>query len=243
MDQTSERSERAGGRVSADLLQALAAHASIRRYARGESVYQAGTAADRWYHIVAGIAARCVDLSDGRRQILEFLLPGDFFGFSARAEHVHGVEVMVSDTRISSYCRRSLEDLAVSDPRIERGLRELAFEAIRRLDDRVLTVGRLRATERVGAFLMEMAERVPRDPGERIALPMSRFEIADYLGLSMESVSRSIGQLKGRAAISLLGPHHVEVLDSSILGAQVQAAREEIRSPTQSRGVSPSRKA
>ena len=191
---------------------------------------------------VVGIAARCVDLADGRRQILELLLPGDFFGFSARAEHLHGVEAMVCDTRVSSYSRRRLEELAVCNPKVERGLRELAFAAIRRLDDRVLTVGRLRATERVGAFLMEMAKRVPRDPGERIALPMSRFEIADYLGLSMETVSRSMGQLRKKAAIALLGPHRVEVLDASILGANA-AAHEDARTRAQSSGVSPSRKA
>ncbi len=241
MDRPDEGSDRPGGRLPGDQLELLAAHASTRCYARGEAVYHAGSPADRWYQVESGIAARCADLSDGRRQILELLLPGDFFGFSARDEHVHGVEIVVDGTRVHTYSRRRLEALADSDPKLERVLRELAFAAIRRLEDRVVTVGRLRATERVGAFLMEMAERVPRDPGERVKLPMSRFEIADYLGLSMETVSRSIGQLKRKAAISLAGPHRFEVLDPRSLGASDGFDAPEPR--TQSSGVSPSRKA
>jgi CRP-like cAMP-binding protein len=227
--------------VPADLLRAMAAHAATRRYARGDVVYHAGGSADRWYQVVTGIAARCTDLSDGRRQILELLLPGDFFGFSAGEEHQHRVEAMVGDTRVSSYSRRTLERLSVTDPRIERGLRELAFAAIGRLDERLVTVGRLSATERVAAFLVEMAERIPRDPGEQIELPMSRFEIADYLGLSMESVSRSIGQLKRKSAIALMGPHRVELLDPSILSAKIAA--ENTAPATQSSEVKPSRRA
>ena len=243
MKATGERSSRAGVRLPAELLQAMDAHGCTRLYARGEAVYQVGSRTDRWYQLVTGIAARCADLSDGRRQILELLLPGDFFGFSARAEYLHGVETMVADTKITSYCRRSLEELAVSDPKIESGLRELAFAAIRRLDDRVLTVGRLRATERVGAFLIEMAERVSRNPGEQIELPMSRFEIADYLGLSMETVSRSIGELRKTAAISLRGPHRIVVQEPSVLGARVATALQESEAAAQSSGVRPSRKA
>ncbi len=239
MERIAEPSERTN-HVSTHLLGAMAGHASTLRYARGDVVYHAGGAADRWYRIVTGIAARCADLADGRRQILELLLPGDFFGFSPGAEHLHRVEA-VSDTKVSAFCRRSLEKAAVSDPKLERGLRELAFAAIQRLDERVLTVGRLRATERVASFLMEMSERIPRDPGARIELPMSRFEIADYLGLSMESVSRSISELRKKAAIALLGPHRVEVLDPNILTARMAA--EGKAATAQSSGVSPSRKA
>jgi CRP-like cAMP-binding protein len=242
MQERNGRSDRANPQPPAELLQAMAAHASTARYVRGQSVYQAGDRADRWYRIFAGVAARCSDLSDGRRQILELLLPGDFFGFSASAEHLHGVEVVTGDTEITSYSRHSLEALAATDPKLERGLRELAFAAIRRLDDRVVTVGRLSATEKVGAFLMEMAERSPGDSRERIELPMSRFEIADYLGLSMETVSRSIGQLRRKAAIALSGPHRVKVLNRSILKAD-ETDPFDAPSGAQSRGVNPSRKA
>lgn len=242
MERADERSNLASPRVPTDLMQAMAAHASTRPYTRGEAVYQSGQPADRWYRIVSGMAARCSDLSDGRRQILELLLPGDFFGFSARAEHLHTVEIMV-EAKIASYSRRSLEALAASDPSFERGLRDLAFAAIHRLDDRVVTVGRLSAQERVGAFLMEMAARAPHDADEPIELLVSRFEIADYLGLSMETVSRSIGQLRRKAAISLRGPHRVKVLNRSILAASDAAPLGRVACRAQSSGVNPSRKA
>src|SRR5215510_9675405 len=129
MHRADEPSDLGSPHPPADLMQAMAAHASTRLYARGEAVYQSGQPADRWYRIVSGMAARCSDLSDGRRQILELLLPGDFFGFSARAEHLHGVEIVV-DAKVVSYSRRSLEALAVSDPSFERSLRDLAFAAI-----------------------------------------------------------------------------------------------------------------
>lgn len=199
-----------------DFLRAIASHATTQQHRRGASIYHAGDRADHWYRVTDGVAARCAVLSDGRRQIVELLLPGDFFGFASCDEHHFAVEA-VTETTTQRYVRRSLEALAESDPHLGYQIRQLAFEAIRRLDDRVLTIGRMNAVEKVGAFLMEMVDRSPRDLGDRISLPLSRYDIADYLGLSMETVSRSINELRRQEAISLLGPHRVKVLKRQAL--------------------------
>jgi CRP/FNR family transcriptional regulator, nitrogen fixation regulation protein len=200
-----------------DFLQAIALYAMTTHYRRGAAIYYAGDPADHWYLVAAGIAVRSALLSDGRRQIVELLLPGNFFGFTSNGVHNSTVEVVTDQTTIVRYSSRSVEALAESNPKLARQLRELAFEAIRRLDDRVVTVGRMNAVEKVGAFLIEMAERSPHDLGDRIALPLSRYEIADYLGLSMETVSRSISELKRQEAISLHGPHRIKVLNRQAL--------------------------
>jgi CRP-like cAMP-binding protein len=200
-----------------DFLEAIADLASTIHYRRSASVYYAGDPAEYWYMVVSGMAARCAVLADGRRQIIELLVPGDFFGFCPSEAHEFGVEAVTVDTTIVRYPRRSVEALAESDAKLGHQLLQLSFEAIRRLDARVVTVGRMNALERVGSFLIEMSERFPHGPGDRIPLPLSRYDIADYLGLSMETVSRSIGELRRKEAISLFGPHRIKVLNRSVL--------------------------
>ncbi len=217
MNRSKERYDFAINGPPQEFLQAIASYAITTHYRRGATIYYAGDPADHWYLVAAGIASRSAGFSDGRRQIVELLLPGDFFGFTSSNAHHAAVEAVTDQTTIIRYPRRSVEALIESNPKLASQLRQLAFEAIRRLDDRVVTVGRMNAVEKVGAFLIEMAERAPHDLGDRIALPLSRYEIADYLGLSMETVSRSISELKRQEAISLHGPHRVKVLNPHAL--------------------------
>ena len=217
MDRSKESYDSAIKGPPPEFLRAIASYAKTMHYRRGATIYYSGEPSDHWYFVAAGIAARSAGLSDGRRQIVELLLPGDFFGFSSAGVHHSAVEAVTDQTTIVRYPRRNVEALAESNPKLANQLRQLAFEAIRRLDDRVVTVGRMNAVEKVGAFLIEMAERAPHDLGDRIALPLSRYEIADYLGLSMETVSRSISELRRQEAISLHGPHRVKVLNPQAL--------------------------
>lgn len=207
----------AGRMPPSDFLQAIASYAITTHYRRGASIYCAGDRADHWYLVASGIAARSMVLSDGRRQIVELMLPGDFFGFSACDIHQFSVEAVTDETTVVRYPRRTLEALADSSPKLASQIRQLCFEAIGRLDNRVVTVGRMSAIEKVGSFLMEMAERAPHDLADRIPLRLSRYDIADYLGLSMETVSRSIGELRRKEAIALSGPHRVKVLNHRVL--------------------------
>jgi CRP-like cAMP-binding protein len=126
----------------------------------------------------------------GRRQILDFLLPGDFFGINAREQHPLTVEAVVEGTVVARYPREQVERLAETDPQVGRYLREMALQALSRFHARMLILGRTTASDKVRSFLVEMAERSSPGPADAFVLPMSHREMADYLDLPAETVSR-----------------------------------------------------
>jgi CRP-like cAMP-binding protein len=187
------------------------------RYRHGEEVYAPEDSAEYWYRVMSGTARKCAVRADGRRQIIDFLLPGDFFGLITRHQHRFAVEAVTDGTEVARYQRGKLERLADFDPRIGRLIREAAFEAISRAQARMLILGRMSAVEKVGAFLVEMAERSHGGAREEIVLSMSRYDIADYLGLAAETVSRTLSDLRRSGAIRLEGTHRVRIVDRAAL--------------------------
>ena len=200
-----------------DPLGALGCSATTMRYGRGEEIYAPDDPAEHWYRMIAGMARKCAIKADGRRQIVDFLLPGDFFGLVTRHEHRFAVEAVLNGTEVARYPRGKIERLADFDARIGRRIREAAFEAISRSQSRMLILGRMSASEKVGAFLVEMAERSRPGAPEAVALAMSRYDIADYLGLAAETVSRTLSELRQSGAIRLEGAHRVRILDRAAL--------------------------
>jgi len=189
-------------------MESLAATSSCHR---GQGIYSHEDSTDNWYRIVSGMARKSTLLIDGRRRILDFLLPGDFFGFSAREKRVSDVEAVIEGTIVARYPRRFMESLADEDPEVNRQIRRMAFESISRLQARVVILSRPTAVNKVCAFLVEMAERTDRKQSEVIVLPMSRYDIADYLALSVETVSRTLTHLRKRGAITLPDKHRVTI--------------------------------
>jgi CRP/FNR family nitrogen fixation transcriptional regulator len=124
---------------------------------------------------------------------------------------------------IARYPRRGVELLADSDPQVGRHIRELTIETAFRMQRRVLILGRASAVEKVGAFLLEMADRSSGANDDAIALPMSRYDIADYLALSAETVSRALTLLNHRAAIRLTSVHSVRIIDRHALEERIDA--------------------
>ena len=118
---------------------------------------------------------------------------------------------------MASYSRRRIEALAVSDPKITREIRKVAFAELSRLEAQLLILGRITSLEKVGSFILEMAARLSDGNADHVALPVSRYDIADYLGVSVETVSRSLSYLKQRGAIRLQGPRKVLILHRDIL--------------------------
>lgn len=199
-----------------DLPTSMEALAVTNRWHRGQQIYCREDPVRYWYRIVAGMARKSTMLSDGRRRIVDFLLPGDFFGFSIRAERSFDVDAVV-ETSVACYPRHRMEMLADSNPEVARRIREKAFESISRLQARLLILGRVTAIEKVSAFLMELVERSSRGGDRVVILQMSRYDIADYLALSVETVSRSLTDLQNRRAIVLLGKHRVQIADPGAL--------------------------
>jgi CRP/FNR family transcriptional regulator, nitrogen fixation regulation protein len=198
-------------------LDSLDAMAVLTVCRRGREICVESCSAEHWHCIISGAARRYVLRADGRRQILGLLLPGDFFGFTLGDKYDYTVDAVTEGTVVASYPRRQVEMLADSQPRIARELRQLAVEALVRVDAQLLMLGRVTATAKVGAFILEMARRSARGDEDCVALPVSRCDIADYLAVSVETVSRSLTDLKRRGVITFPGTRKVKIIDRSAL--------------------------
>src|SRR5205807_9329663 len=130
-----------GGQVRSRQL-ALQILASVKRYGCDQEICGEACPAGYWFPVISGGARQCVTRADGRRQIVELLFPGDFFGFCARTEYDFSVEAVAEGTRIACYPRKRIE-AAEREPALARALRMLAFEAISRSQAQLLIVGRL----------------------------------------------------------------------------------------------------
>jgi CRP-like cAMP-binding protein len=184
---------------------------TILTYERSAPIYHDTDSADHFYHVQSGAARNYALLDDGRRRIVDFLLPGDFFGFDGRHHHSFGVEAIVRGTRVTRYSRRALETAANRDPHIASELREITLDAMSRSQARLLILGRVTAIEKVAAFLIEMKERSSDGDPQVVTLLMSRYDIADYLAISVETVSRALTELSRCGAIEFAGKHCVRL--------------------------------
>jgi CRP/FNR family nitrogen fixation transcriptional regulator len=198
-------------------LQSLDALAVSLRCSRGQEICSPSRPADYWYRVVSGSARRCVIRSDGRRQIVDLLLPADYFGFSERSEYDSTVEAIVEGTIVASYPRKRAEIMADADPQLARELRQVAYKALARSRAHLLILGRITAREKVGAFLLELFDRFSLDAMDTVMLPISRYDIADCLALSVETVCRSLTELKQRGSITLSGTRRVGIVDRQAL--------------------------
>jgi CRP/FNR family nitrogen fixation transcriptional regulator len=180
------------------------------RFARNEEIFAEEDPADYVYQVISGAARSARVLEDGRRQVMSFHFPGELFGLESGPQHRCSAEA-VADCEIGLVKRAAMEQRAENDPKAARLLWDMAGRDLGRLSDHVLLLGRKTASERVGDFLMEMAGRAP--PGPRLNLLMPRSDIADYLGLTIETVSRTLAQLERRRAIDIQGARHIVLND------------------------------
>ena len=218
--------------------QALEALAIVSRYQRDEEIYPQQGGVECWYRVVSGAARRFSVCAEGRRQIVDLLLPGDFFGFGVRGTHAFAAEAIVPDTVVARYPASRIETLATSNPRAAQDLSGIVLDAISRLHSLLLILGRTTAEQKVGSFLLHMQERARNGGADRLTLPVSRYDIADFLALSVETVSRSLTGLKERGVITLSGPRDIEIIDHNALAepeerdASEEPARVPARAPT-----------
>lgn len=189
----------AGGAVSP--LEALAGIGAVVNLARERELYGQGDGAEFCYQVVSGCLRTVKLMEDGRRQVAAFFLPGDCLGFDDIGQHDFSAQA-VTDVVLRRYRRREVEALADRQPRLARALRGLAAANLRVVYDRLLLLGRKTASERIASFLLEMAER--QRHARAVALPMSRVDIADHLGLTVETVCRMITHLRREGTIGLV---------------------------------------
>jgi CRP/FNR family nitrogen fixation transcriptional regulator len=187
----------------------------VRAFAKDAEIYAEGDRAVFFYKVLSGAVRTCKLLSDGRRQIDAFHLPGDIFGLEARDEHRFCAEA-VSDAHVVVYRRSSLESLASTDAQFARQIVSVMMGRLAQAQEHTLLLGRKTALERIATFLLDMAERASAD-ADAIALPMLRSDIADYLGLTIETVSRTLTQLEREAVIELAGCRRIVLRDKAAL--------------------------
>jgi len=168
-------------------------------FGRNAEIYGEGEAADYLYKVVSGTVRTYKVLTDGRRQVGGFYLPGDIFGLETDDEHTFSAEA-ITECKVLVVKRSALVALAGKDHDVARQLWTLTGSELRRVQDHILLLIKS-AQERVAAFLLEMAKR--GCVGNAVELPMSRQDIADYLGLTIETVSRTMTHLENTAAIEL----------------------------------------
>jgi CRP/FNR family nitrogen fixation transcriptional regulator len=183
------------------------------RFARNIEIYGEDEPAEYLYQVVSGAVRTYRTLDDGRRQIGAFYLPGDVFGVEARDVHLSSAEA-ICDAQILVIKRSAVMARAEHEKDLAKQLWTLTVRELRRVQEHSLVLIKS-AEERVAGFLIEMAGRKPG--AGVIELPMSRQDIADYLGLTIETVSRTFTQLAQSGTIALEGSRRVVFRNRAIL--------------------------
>jgi CRP/FNR family nitrogen fixation transcriptional regulator len=183
--------------------------ASEFTYRKGTEIYGEKEPADYVYQVTAGAVRSYKLLSDGRRQIGAFHLVGDVFGLENGSFHRFTAEA-IADTSVRLIKRGSLERVAEADVSITHDLLYMTTDNLQHAEDHMLLLGRKTSLERVVAFLLEMDRRLAA-AGVMI-LPMCRRDIADYLGLTLETVSRALSKLHEDGILGFLGKNQRQII-------------------------------
>jgi CRP/FNR family nitrogen fixation transcriptional regulator len=227
-----------GGQIMTSPLGSLDELSRVSSFAVGEPIYRNGEPAEFWYRILAGASRKCAFSLYGSRQIVDFLRPGDLFGYDAVDLHTFTVEAIASGTRVARYPRGRAEQIADSDPQVARRIRQIAFESVFRVQTRMLILGRATALEKVCSFLLEMADRFRARSEGAVTLPMSRYDVADYLAMAVETVSRALTNLRGRGVIQFEGVRRVEICDRDALEREIESSTNELKTRQEIRRIS-----
>ena len=175
-------------------------HAARHRFARGEEVFAEGDAGTFFYKVVLGTVRTGKLLADGRRQIDAFHLAGDVFGLESGDRHRFTAEA-VDDVVVIAYRRSRFASLVHDDPAFGELLMAAMLTSLDRAHDHMVLLGRKTALEKMASFILEIADR--RANADRAELSMQRTDIADHLGLTIETVSRTLTQMVRAGLIRL----------------------------------------
>lgn len=185
--------------------------AKCRHFHREQDIYGQEERSDTWYRVVSGSARKYLMRADGRRQLVDIYLPGDLFGFTVHLHHRFAVQAVADGTLIACYSRQRVEALAKEDTETALEIRMQIFEALERLQEHLLVISAITAQEKVREFLFYFQRRLLADNEDGMTLPISRYDIADMLGISPETVCRAFTDLQARGVISLEGPRRIRI--------------------------------
>ncbi|WP_035693745.1 cyclic nucleotide-binding domain-containing protein [Azospirillum halopraeferens] len=189
----------------ADILQTV-------RIEANHTIFGEGDAADALYNVTSGTVKLYKLLPDGRRQITGFLITGDFIGLALNESYAYTAETVTGCT-LCRFPRKKLEALLDEFPKMQRRLFSMASNELAAAQDQMLLLGRKTAKEKICSFLLMLSQRAARrgHKDNPVHVPMSRADIADYLGLTTETVSRTFTQLKTAGIISLQEGNKIQI--------------------------------
>lgn len=195
-----------------------------REYAPGQEIVGEGEVTGTLGSVVTGVVALHKSLEDGRRQIVGLLFPSDFIGRPLRPVAPYEA-IAVTNVRMCLFRRSQFEEILSRNPNLERRLLEMMLDELDAAREWMLLLGRKSAREKVASFVMILARRAAetekrsvRDRTE-FAIPLSREAIAEYLGLTIETVSRQLTALRKDGVIELHGARSVSVEDYAALAS------------------------
>jgi len=205
------RSSESGGGLLPDVAKLMGASVEFNR---DSEIFEQNASVTSVYAVVSGSVRFSRLMQDGRRQIGAFYLPGDLFGLESEDRHSFAAESIVN-SRIKMTKRGSFLEAAWSEPALAKKIWAETSVHLHRAQEHMFRLGRTTAEERVAAFVLEMDWRL-RSSG-LVALPMPRRDIADYLGLTIETVSRIFTLLKRQELISIPDWRHIAIRNRSAL--------------------------
>jgi CRP/FNR family transcriptional regulator len=217
----------AGARSATGFEQSLA-HASLRRVEAKEFLFAEGDPTTHLFRVETGAISLYKVLADGRRQVVGFAYPGDLIGLGAQGEHVMNAQA-IKPTRLRCLPVATLHQSAAKDPTLGFKLYEALARELAATRDLMLTTGQRSATERVVGFLLALSRRNVRngqDPAV-FELPMTRADIGDFLGLTIETVSRTFTKLKTLGLIELPQSNRVKLVDIDALEGLAEGEGQE----------------
>jgi CRP/FNR family transcriptional regulator, anaerobic regulatory protein len=194
---------------SARLLMAIS---SLHRKAPGEVLFAQGDDADSIYEVVRGTVRLYKLLLDGRRLVTAFLSAGHLLGLAPEGVWLYTAEA-ITDVMVRRYKRTAFERLVDEVPGLAKELLAVTSDELRAAQERMLLLGRKSATEKVASFLVLMAGQQGSDDAQKFAIPMTRSDIADYLGLTIGTVSRTLTKLIQQGVIALPTANRIEIRD------------------------------
>ena len=216
--------------LDAPTLAGMRSLGTMQRLQPEQSVFHEGDPARRVFMVTSGALKLYTLLADGRRQITGFMFPGDFLGVSVEDEYAFTVEAL-EETELWWFSRDAFDRFIGENPQVERELYRMAAHELAEAQRQMVLLGRKSAAERLASFFVSLLDRAERASGEAetsFNLPMSRIDIADYLGLTKETVSRMLAHLRSLGLIRLQSQSRIEVLDRNGLRAMAQGEAEPV---------------
>lgn len=189
-----------------------------KTYAPRQTIFGEGDQATDLFNVTGGTVMLYKLLADGRRQITGFLFGGDFMGLSVGGIYAYSAEAITA-VGICRFPRKRMEQVLDDFPKMQRRLFNMASNELASAQDQMLLLGRKTAREKLASFLLTLSRRAVRrgQPDNPILVPMGRADIGDYLGLTTETVSRTMTQLKTASIIRLLDGHKIHIVDREAL--------------------------